>query len=238
MSWIKNHVKKPIVFYCIYIFSLIFLVELFSFAILKYKEIPLDGSASRHFYHPYRGHQLNPDYNRKFDTDNKRIHSIDGFRRDMPVSQAKPPNTYRIILMGGSAAYGIGTNLTDTNYPLYPSLKNTETIDYYLQSYLNKNEDIIKSKKKVEVINAAVTAYWTFQHLLYVNESLYKYKPDLIIFLDGHNDFYQHHLFPSTMEDYSFSSPKLITSLNNRSAVFTAYMFTRYFGQYSFSLKK
>ena len=56
-------------------------------------------------------------------------HNGQGFRRTEDVPMEKPPNTYRIFLMGGSTAYGLGS-LSPKGHVKYPVLKNNETIDH------------------------------------------------------------------------------------------------------------
>ncbi len=62
-------------------------------------------------------------------------HNAQGFRRDSLVQRRKPPDTIRIFLMGGSTAYGVGglwPHIQDT----FPVLKNSQTIDSYLEQDL------------------------------------------------------------------------------------------------------
>ncbi len=105
-----------------------------------------------------------------------------GFRRESEVTKAKPTNTFRVFLMGGSAAHGISSA---PPYPLVHIYMN-ETVDFYLEQKL-------KAKypgKKIEIINAAVTGYQVFQHTAYLLSELLNYEPDLVVFLDGANDHY------------------------------------------------
>ena len=105
-----------------------------------------------------------------------------GFRRSTDVAKTKTPNTFRIFLMGGSAAHGISTA---PPYPLV-HIYMDQTIDFYLEQKLRlKYPD-----KDIEVINAAVTGYQVFQHTAYILAELLDYHPDLIIFMDGINDHY------------------------------------------------
>ncbi|HKG94777.1 MAG TPA: hypothetical protein VKA84_22880 [Gemmatimonadaceae bacterium] len=111
-------------------------------------------------------------------------HNSVGFRRATEVSVAKPANSYRIFVMGGSAAYGTGG--------LWPHLQrdfavipNDKTIDAFLEKKLAGE---LPAGTKVEVINAAITSTWTHHHLIYLNQSILKYDPDMVLFLDGFND--------------------------------------------------
>ncbi len=128
-----------------------------------------------------------------------------GFRRNSDVSKIKNRNTFRVFLMGGSAAHGISTAAP---YPLV-HIYMDETIDYYLEQNL-------KSKypgKNFEVINAAVTGYQVFQHTPYILSELLDYQPDLFIFMDGANDhFINNPKFDYFGENrYQFWKPRLQT---------------------------
>jgi lysophospholipase L1-like esterase len=131
----------------------------------------------RYEYDAHRGYRLRPHYKH-----NGTEHNAQGFRRSKSVPQQKPDGTYRIILMGGSTAYGMSASGVFGAYPI----SNNETIDYYLESFLNK----VWGQRVFEVINAAVPGYRTHQHLIYLNQELLAYAPNMVIFLDGHNDHY------------------------------------------------
>lgn len=190
-------------FYAVYAVLMIVLaavgIEIASGVVLAAKEQNADAFAnSRHLYDPFRTHRLNPEYVRDFDTGGRRLHSTDGFRATAPVPVEKPADTYRIIMLGGSTLYGIGA---EAPYPRAPTLPDERTIPRRIEARLNAalsalpaagdagNADSAASPR-VEVINAGVVAYTTVQHLVYVNAKLHAYDADLMVFLDGHNDFY------------------------------------------------
>jgi lysophospholipase L1-like esterase len=131
----------------------------------------------RYEYDAHRGYRLRPYY--KHDGSE---HNAQGFRRSKSVTRKKQDGMYRIILMGGSTAYGMSASGVFGTYPI----SNNETIDCYLELFLNK----VWGQQLFEVINAAVPGYWTHQHLIYLNQELLAYGPDMVIFLDGHNDHY------------------------------------------------
>ena len=126
-----------------------------------------------------------------------------GFRHSKEVSKVKNPDTYRVFLMGGSAAHGISTAAP---YPLV-HIYMDETIDYYLQEKLKASYP----EKNIEVINVAVTGYQVFQHTAYLLSELLDYQPDLVIFVDGANDHYMHNPEYDYMRDnpYQFWKPRL-----------------------------
>lgn len=105
-----------------------------------------------------------------------------GFRRSTETTRFKPEKTFRIFLLGGSAAHGISTAPPYPLVHIYPN----ETIDFYLEKMLNEKY----KDTDFEVINAAVTGYKTHQHTAYILSELLDYDPDLMIFYDGANDHY------------------------------------------------
>jgi hypothetical protein len=129
-------------------------------------------------------------------------HNSQGFRRSSEVARTKPPNTYRIFLMGGSTAYGLG-GLWPQIEPRYPVLKNTETIDAFLERELNTRVTGLH----VEVINAAITSSWTHHELIYLNQAILNYQPDMILFLDGFNDYYFYNEDHDQFADYAYGLP-------------------------------
>lgn len=112
-------------------------------------------------------------------------HNSVGFRRRTEVSRAKPEGTLRVFLMGGSTAYGLG-GLWLHLEPNHPVLRNEETIDAYLEPILAR----AFPDRRIEVINAAITSTWTHHSLIYLYQSILQYEPDMVLFLDGFNDFY------------------------------------------------
>lgn len=105
-----------------------------------------------------------------------------GFRRTESVAKQKPPNTFRVFLLGGSAAHGISSAPPYPVRHIYPD----ETVDAHLEAKL----EALSDGRDVEVINAAVTGYQVFQHTAYLTSELLDYAPDLVVFLDGANDHY------------------------------------------------
>ena len=94
-----------------------------------------------------------------------------GFRGD-EFSEIKPPNTYRIFMVGGSTLFGSGESSDDA------------TIPSILQKIFDSDNSIIQ---KIEVINAGFAGAYTkseFESLADLN----KFQPDLVIVYDGLND--------------------------------------------------
>jgi len=176
-----------------------------------------------HVYEPYRNHALGPGWNFR-----GIVHNSQGFRRTTEVSQIKPANGYRIFLMGGSAAYGISAA------PPFPPavITNEQTIDYKLEQLLRP----LFPEMHIEVINAAVTAYWTHHHLIYLHETLLDYNPDLIIFFDGINDYYYTNPQHTQFLSYKYSMTLKTEELNHPRPMSAMHMLLDWGKQYSHTL--
>jgi hypothetical protein len=126
-------------------------------------------------------------------------HNAQGFRREANVTREKQEGTYRIFIMGGSTAYGLGS-LSRYGQEKYAIIKNNETIDYYLEQYLKAK----MPEKQIEVINAAITSQQSHHHLIYLNQTILKYHPDMVIFIDGFNDYYPYQKGFDQFRDYAY----------------------------------
>jgi hypothetical protein len=113
-------------------------------------------------------------------------HNGAGFRRTSEVERDKPAGTFRVFLMGGSTAFGTG-GLWPHIESGYPVLHDSVTIDQYLERMLSA----ARPDLKFEVINAAIPSTWTHHSFIYLSQTVLRYEPDLVLFLDGFNDFYQ-----------------------------------------------
>jgi lysophospholipase L1-like esterase len=152
----------------------------------------------QYVYDPYKNILPTPGY---VDTRGVR-HNSAGFRRSTEVSRLKPADTYRIFLMGASAAYGLGGQWPNIE-PHFPVLKNSETIDAYLERELSS----VLPDRTIEVINAAVTSTWTHHELIYLNQTILNYQPDMVLFFDGYNDFFQLERNHDQFGSYSYNLP-------------------------------
>ncbi len=132
-------------------------------------------------FDPYKNILPTPNY---VDTRGIRHNSV-GFRRSSEVPIEKADGTYRIFLMGASTAYGLG-GLWPQIQRDFEVIDNSTTIDAYLEQSL---ADAFPGVR-VEVINAAITSTWTHHNLIYLNQRILRYQPDMILFMDGFNDFY------------------------------------------------
>ena len=131
--------------------------------------------------------------------------NAEGFRDRDPLSLDKPQDEIRIFLLGGSTAFG------------YKSPNNQATISEYLEQRLEqrlaqqkaspklykpdllpfdktkRQKSLAKPSKiksgKYRVINAGVPGYASGNELAQLALQILKYKPDLIVVLDGYQDF-------------------------------------------------
>jgi lysophospholipase L1-like esterase len=110
-------------------------------------------------------------------------HNAQGFRHEADVAVSKAPSTVRIFFAGGSAAYGC-EGLFQTLDPQWERLYNRDLINAYLERKLKERHP----ERQWEVVNVATNEYRMHQHLALLYTRLLRYKPDLVIFMDGHND--------------------------------------------------
>lgn len=143
----------------------------------------------------YKNIRLTPNYQ-----NTKGIyHNGQGFRRIQETPKEKAEGVYRVFIMGGSTAYGLGS-LSKYGQEKYAIIRNDQTIDYYLEKYLQGKT----AYHKVEVINAAITSQMSHHHLIYLNQTILKYHPDMVIFIDGFNDYYPDKKGFDQFRDYAY----------------------------------
>jgi len=109
-----------------------------------------------------------------------------GFRDPRPIPLKKPDDEFRIFLTGGSTAFGLGATGQAAMVTNFYYIEHRETIAHVLERILNAT--MLVPGKKIRVYNTAVWGY-SYQHLLfrYVTK-LRRYRPDLIVSLDGANE--------------------------------------------------
>jgi len=113
---------------------------------------------------PYANSDLNPE-----SRDTQLINSM-GLRDD-EFPMEKQPGELRVITMGDSCTFGDG-------------VANWETYANVLEDMLSKNIP----GKSVQVINAGVPGYTSYQVRQYLERELLKFKPDLVVIYVGFND--------------------------------------------------
>ncbi len=104
-----------------------------------------------------------------------------GFRgRDWSVEKA--PGSKRVIVMGGSAAFGQGASADD------------RVFSAVLERMMRDSP--VPAGRTVEVYNAGVLGYNSMQEFLLLATRLMEYAPDALVLFDGWNDMY----FGGTLE--------------------------------------
>jgi lysophospholipase L1-like esterase len=105
--------------------------------------------------------------------------SPDGFRHDMPLKALA--NRQLVFVLGGSTVFGVGVN-------------SKQTISYFLQQLADR------SQRKLVVVNAGVTGYYSTQELIHLERNLLPHHPALVISISGRNDAF-YGLHPNYMPD-------------------------------------
>jgi hypothetical protein len=109
-----------------------------------------------------------------------------GFREPRDITEAKPANEFRIFLVGGSTAYGLGA-VGEAVQPMgWYGLEYRETISHQMEMILNATAPI--PGKTIRVYNTAVWGYAYQHHLMRYVTKLRRYRPDLVVSLDGANE--------------------------------------------------
>lgn len=111
-----------------------------------------------------------------------------GFREPRPISIDKPADEFRIFLTGGSTAFGLGASGETTPLTDFYAIEYRETISYMLERILNVTAPI--PGKTIKVYNTAVWGYSYQHHLFRYVSKLRRYKPDMVVSLDGVNEIH------------------------------------------------
>lgn len=109
-----------------------------------------------------------------------------GFRDPRTISMEKPADEFRIFIVGGSTAYGLGAVGQAVQAMEWYGLEFRETIPHQMEMILNATAPI--PGKKIRVYNAAVWGYSYQHHLMRYVTKLRRYSPDLIVSIDGANE--------------------------------------------------
>jgi len=114
-----------------------------------------------------------PDY-----AEGDNLHNALGFR-GQEVVVPKPPGVYRIVLLGGSTTY-------------------TYSVEDYRHSYPYLLQEILREKghASVEVVNAGVPKYTTWESLINLAFRCLELEPDMVILYHGVNEVHTRLVFP------------------------------------------
>jgi lysophospholipase L1-like esterase len=109
-----------------------------------------------------------------------------GFR-GRPWRIEKGQGELRVVFLGGSTAFGYGVSHDDAVYSAV------------VERLLREAPEL--SGRTVEVWNAGVVGYCSAQELVLFTTKIADYRPDLVVLLDGYNDFnYGRLMVPGTRE--------------------------------------
>ncbi|MDP8224743.1 MAG: SGNH/GDSL hydrolase family protein [Candidatus Lernaella stagnicola] len=97
------------------------------------------------------------------------------FRGDEDATRQKPQGTARIIVTGGSNAWGDGQPTPETAF--------SALLEQDLQA---------KTGRQVEVLNGGVRGFLVFQVMVLTTEYLLQYNPDILIVYAARNDVLEH----------------------------------------------
>ena len=125
--------------------------------------------------HPYLAYSPTPNY-RKGQT----FHNSLGFRND-EFSLEKPEGVFRIVALGGSSTYDV--SIEDNRETFTAQLEKTLKEDYGYQN--------------VQVINAGVPGYNSWEILVNLEFRVLDLDPDLVIIYEGVNDVHARLVEPS-----------------------------------------
>lgn len=116
--------------------------------------------------HHYLNYALNPNYKK-----NLTKHNSLGFR-GAEIQLDKPDSLYRIVCLGGSTTYSAYIGDDNKAYPYLMEQKLKQQYDY----------------KNIEVINAGVPGYNSWESLINLQFRVLDLNPDMIIVYHGTND--------------------------------------------------
>ncbi len=182
-----GHFKKKLYLVLISVFFTLVILEIATRVWLDYiapEDVSLEYSLysylspdnQRYIRHHYLNYYPNPKYRR-----GKTSHNSLGYRND-EFPAKKPEGVFRIVLLGGSSTYNIG--ITDND-----------------KTWAAQLERILRDKygyKNVEVINAGVGGYNSWETLINLEFRVLDVDPDLIIEYEGTNDVHARFVDPAS----------------------------------------
>ena len=121
-------------------------------------------------YEPFVGLSNASNYNLSYARINKE--NFQDTIREVPLNKNKPIK--KILILGGSVAFGFGAN------------SHSQNITNYLYEYLNNKDNT----KRWEILNYSFVSCQTTSEMNIINKTIKKHKPDYVIQLSGFNDFY------------------------------------------------
>jgi len=106
----------------------------------------------------------------------KRVTEAHGIHQSKDASVSKPKGTYRIAVIGDSISQGS------------KKINHGPTFVNRLEKLFKRRPDILKNKKRVEVLNFGVVGYGPMQEAILLETKVLRFSPDLIILQFCPND--------------------------------------------------
>ncbi len=160
----KKILTRKNLYYFLYLFVFT-LITLEIFGRVYYSKVLHKSSEHMFRFNSYRIYEHVPGFHEGDGKKDWIIINRQGFRRAADVTKEKQQDTFRVFLMGGSAAHGQGNPLVH--------IYQDQTIDAYLERKLKQ----LHPDHNIEIINAAVRGYQVFQHTTYILSELLDYHP-------------------------------------------------------------
>lgn len=120
--------------------------------------------------HPYLGVALKPDW-RSREGQKQASHNSHGLR-GAEVTLARPQGVRRVVCLGGSSTYGNGPSSDERTWPAR------------LEAILNEERPSVP----VQVINAGVPSWSTYESLINLAFRMVEFDPDLVVVYHATND--------------------------------------------------
>lgn len=153
-------------------------------------------------YRPFLGFAFKPNQSLSYTEINEL-----GFQGNFR-SFRKPPNTKRVLILGGSAAFGIGCTSKEHNWT------------FRLQNILNDFEQESNSKIGWEVINLAFVASQSLSDYMIFKMYAPLLSPDYVIHFAGFNDLY---FFLNEKKLYTFNFYQQVIDAIDLSRLFSLF---------------
>ncbi len=163
------------IYICVVLVGAILIIELPGRAIFwikeKYKPSQLYEEDLISYEEPMIGYALRRNLDKTFPVWDLKTNSL-GFRYPRDIAIPKPSGTYRIFLLGGSTALG------------WLSARQDEHITYFMEQRFKQ----LYPDKNIEVINAGVPYYASWNELGLLIYRVLDCEPDMVIVFDARND--------------------------------------------------
>ncbi len=124
---------------------------------------------------PYLAYAGKPNFTSAPDAEIQKSHNSWGFRGPS-IAPDKPEGVYRIVCLGGSSTYGHTPTSDEKTWP------------GRLEYYLNREPVRAQCGQEVQVLNAGLSGYSTFESTVNLAFRMVEWEPDLVIVYHTIND--------------------------------------------------